>query len=423
MQQNSYCGIDFGTGNSAITSFSTDGMVQVATLENGSPLLPSNLFFSGEDRQTYYGRAATEEYLDGALGRFMVSPKSALGTSLIEESTMILGERKPFKDIIGVLIREIKRRGEMQLGEKTQVVMGRPVHFNDHDKERDRKAQNILGEVAKQAGFRDVEFLFEPLAAAFDYEMQVTKEETALVIDIGAGTSDFSIIKLYPNGQDKADRSTDILANAGVYIGGNDFDKEFSLKHLMPHFGSETEIKRMTGGMIPVPKAPFDNLTTWHMIHRLYDKDYIHAFRNDILALAPKQARAKLRHIADILQNQFGHSLLMDIRKAKEDLSSMSSVLGVFSTGSTDIEASLTQKNLNDSLTFRLRAIREGIAEALKQSGLSSVDTIFFTGGSTKIPFIKASLLKDFPGSKTVDGDAFSSVSKGLAVRAKKCFG
>ncbi len=423
MQTNSYCGIDFGTGNSAITSFAEDGTIQVAALEDGSPLLPSNLFFSEEDNRTYFGKAATEEYLDGALGRFMVSPKSALGTSLIDESTIILGKRKPFKDIIQVLVGEIKRRGEQQLGEKTSVVMGRPVRFNDHDDKRDSKAQTILGEVAKQAGFKHVEFLFEPLAAAFDYEMQITSEETALVIDIGAGTSDFSIIRLYPNAHERDDRSADILANAGVYIGGNDFDKEFSLRHLMPHFGSKAQIKRMTGGLIDVPKAPFDNLTTWHMIHLLYDRNYIRGFKDDILALAPPEHKQKLKHIADILQNQYGHSLLMDIRKAKEDLSDSHEVTSTFSTGSAKIQVPLTQKNLNESLNFKLRAIKEGIADALKLSGLKTVDTIFFTGGSTKIPFIRNSLLAAFPGSKTVKGDAFASVSKGLAVRAKKCFG
>ncbi len=423
MHHNSYCGIDFGTGNSAITSFSADGKVEVATMEGNSPLLPSTLFFSTEERKIYYGTAATEEYLDGALGRFMVSPKSVLGTSLIEESTLILGERKPFKDIIGVLVGEIKRRGEQQLGEKTQVVMGRPVRFNDHDAERDKKAELILREVAKDVGFKDVEFLFEPLAAAFNYEVDITKEETALVIDIGAGTSDFSIIKLYPDAHLKDDRAADILANHGVYIGGNDFDKEFSLKHLMPHFGAKAQIKRMTGGFINVPKAPFDNLTTWHMIHHLYDKAYIRNFEMDILALAPEDDKKKLRHIADILHNQYGHSLLIDIRKAKEGLSDLAQLTSTFSTGSNNIEATLTQKNLSDSLDLRLSSIKKGIAETLIMSGLKTVDTIFFTGGSTKIPFIKESLLEAFPTSKTVEGDAFASVSKGLAVRAQRCFG
>ena len=70
-------------------------------------------------------------------------------------------------------------------------------------------------------GFKNVTFQFEPIAAALDYERQISGEEIALIADIGGGTSDFSIVRLKPERHGKAERQGDILANDGVRIGGH----------------------------------------------------------------------------------------------------------------------------------------------------------------------------------------------------------
>ena len=71
-------------------------------------------------------------------------------------------------------------------------------------------------------------FQYEPIAAAFDYESRIERERV-LIVDIGGGTSDFSLVRLSPERRAVDDRQADILATGGVHIGGTDFDKQLSL--------------------------------------------------------------------------------------------------------------------------------------------------------------------------------------------------
>ena len=139
----------------------------------------------------------------------------------------------------------MKRRAEQAAGrEFRNVVHGRPVHFVDDAPEADRKAEATLREIVREIGFDNVTFQFEPIAAALDYERQISREEIALIADIGGGTSDFSIVRLSPERHRKADRQSDILANDGVRIGGTDFDRRLSLGVLMPLLGYGSAMKR-----------------------------------------------------------------------------------------------------------------------------------------------------------------------------------
>src|SRR5690606_29664205 len=144
-------------------------------------------------------------------GRFMRSLKRILGTPLMEQGTIINGKRKPFENIIADFLRQMKTTAEAASGQAfDSVVMGRPVHFIDHDPEGDRRAEQELCGIAKSVGFKNIEFQFEPIAAAFAHERKLTEEKLALVADIGGGTSDFTVIRLSPDNIGKAGRSDDI---------------------------------------------------------------------------------------------------------------------------------------------------------------------------------------------------------------------
>src|SRR5690606_23202398 len=119
----------------------------------------------------------------------------------------------------------------------TRVVMGRPVQFVDDDPVADREAQGQLEAAVRAQGFSEIAFQFEPIAAALDYERQVTAERLALIVDLGGGTSDFTIIRVGPERARKVDRADDILATAGVHIGGTDFDRLLSMSRVMPELG------------------------------------------------------------------------------------------------------------------------------------------------------------------------------------------
>jgi hypothetical chaperone protein len=223
------CGIDFGTSNST-AGWRRPGQSAPSSLllplEDGKLTLPSVVFFHAEDAHVSYGRAALADYLAGHEGRLMRSLKSLLGTSMMDDHTEVMGRALPFRDLLAQFVGELKRRAEQAAGrEFTRAVLGRPVFFVDDDHKADQRAERTLEEIARKAGLRDIAFQYEPIAAAFDYESQITREELVLVVDIGGGTSDFALIRLSPERAGRPERRDDILASGGVHIGGTDFDK------------------------------------------------------------------------------------------------------------------------------------------------------------------------------------------------------
>jgi hypothetical chaperone protein len=168
------CGLDFGTSNSTFARVDTHGHPHLLPLEDDRQTIPSVLFFGFEDDTIRFGREAVAEYVSGADGRLMRSLKSVLGTGLIGDTTRVKARSYGFLEILGIFIGELKRRAEGQLGGTIDhVVCGRPVHFVDEDPVADRSAQDQLESAVKAQGFAHVEFQFEPIAAALDYERQV----------------------------------------------------------------------------------------------------------------------------------------------------------------------------------------------------------------------------------------------------------
>src|SRR3954469_19985871 len=169
------CGVDFGTSNSTV-GWVRPGQPSLLTLEDGKATLPSVVFFNADEDAVRYGRAALADYLEGYDGRLMRSLKSLLGTSLMDGQTEVAGRALPFKQLMSHFIGELRRRAQQQAGrEFTSAVLGRPVFFVDDDPQADRLAEDTLAEIARAAGFREIGFQYEPIAAAFDYESRIER--------------------------------------------------------------------------------------------------------------------------------------------------------------------------------------------------------------------------------------------------------
>ncbi len=263
------CGLDFGTSNTTLGTL-VGGQPVLVELDVGQTAIPSAIFYE-LDGSGAVGRAATEAYVDGVPGRLMRSLKSLLGTSLIDDVTQVGRERVSFRDVIAYYIwrGETAGRAISLVTRLRSVVHGRPVHFVDNAPEADAAAEQTLRDIAHEVGFAEVTFQLEPIAAALDYERQITGEEIALIADIGGGTSDFSIVRLSPARHLKADRAGDVLANDGVRIGGTDFDYQLGLGTIMPLFGYRSPMKRAG---TDVPSRYFYELATWSSINRMYER-------------------------------------------------------------------------------------------------------------------------------------------------------
>lgn len=413
-----FCGLDFGTSNSTI-GISVGDQARLCAVEEGKVTLPSAVFFDYERSTVRFGRDAIGSYIDGIEGRLLRSIKSVLGSSLISETTQVQRGRIAFPDIIGMLLRQLKTSAEEQLKQPIEsVVLGRPVRFVDDDDSADRQAEHELVNIAKTIGFRHVEMQFEPVAAALDYEMSLTREELAIIVDLGGGTSDFVIARLSPDRSRQVDRSQDILGRSGIHIGGTDFDRMLSVAYVMPELGSRSTIGPK---QLNVPAWMYQDLATWHRISLLYTSanlTYLRSIRRTV------DKPELIERLIDILVHRNGHRLNSEVETAKIALSS-SDTATVHIPVERPIDVSVTRHQLEDAFRDGTEDIVRGIDRCLAAADVSPdrIDSIFLTGGSTAIPMIRSRILKHLPRARPVSGDVFGSVGLGLTIDAERRFG
>jgi len=412
------CGIDFGTSNSTV-GWSRPGQAALLALEGDKLTLPSVVFFHAEDSVTSYGRAALADYLIGDEGRLMRSLKSLLGTSLMDDFTEVAGRVLPFRELLALFIGELKSRAEVSAGQSfSSAVLGRPVFFVDDDPQADKVAENTLAEIARAAGLRHIEFQYEPIAAAFDYESQISREELVLVVDIGGGTSDFALVRLGPEQAGKQERKDDILASGGVHIGGTDFDKHLSLAGVMPLLGLGSQLK----SGLQVPSSPYFNLATWHTINQAYTRK---AWAQIVEVTREGCEPEKLQALQNLVQQKDGHWLAMQVEAAKISLSSESEVLMDLSRigGAKDVRMQHTI--FDHAIAGLVGRIGETVNQLLRDAEVAAdqVDTVFFTGGSSGVPLLRQSVGELLPQAQRVEGDLFGSIGAGLAIDAARKFG
>lgn len=414
-----FCGLDFGTSNSTIGIIQNHETTMVP-LEQGKPTIRSAIFFDYETNAYRFGQQGITDYLSGTHGRLMVSLKSILGSSLMQEDTLINQKFIPYKTILGYLIRYIKQQAERITGhELTQVVMGRPVRFHDSDDKKDKLAQDTLQAVAEEQGFKEVLFQYEPIAAALAYEQSLTNEKLALIVDLGGGTSDFSIIRLNPK-LNHRNRLQDVLANQGIHIGGTDFDTQFSLREVMPTLGLGGMMQGISNS-IQIPSSYYHDLTTWHTINSLYThatKRAIHSIHNMALDKKP------INRLLHVIEHQQGHKILNAIEEAKCQLSEETQVNLNLAFIEKHFILDIGRKTFENIILAKVEQLVQTVSNTLQEASVTSnqIDSIFFTGGSTQIPIVRESIINLFPSAEIVHGDVFSSVGKGLIIDAKRRF-
>ena len=412
------CGIDFGTSNSTV-GWLRPGEETLIALEDDKITLPSVVFFNIEERRPVYGRLALHEYLEGYEGRLMRSLKSLLGSKLIKHDTSVLGTAMPFKDLLGLFIGQLKSRAEAAAGrEFEEVVLGRPVFFVDDDAAADQEAEDTLVEVARKIGFKEVSFQYEPIAAAFDYESTIEREELVLIVDIGGGTSDFTLIRLSPERHLVAERQSDILATGGVHVGGTDFDKQLSLQGVMPLFGYGSRMK--SGAYMPT--SHHMNLATWHTINSVYSQKSqlaLGSMRYDI------EDTGGIDRLFKLIEQRAGHWLAMIVEETKIQLTHAENRLVALDRIERDLSVDLSRALFESSIDGLLERIRTSVTQLLNDAnvGVGQVDTVFFTGGSSGIPALRQSVAAMLPNARHVEGNIFGSIGSGLAIEAKKRYG
>jgi len=344
--------------------------------------------------------------------------KSTLGSPLIHEKTRVGNRALAFTDILSSFFGHLRDKlDEVQPGTH-HAVLGRPVHFVDDDPEGDDAAQDVLHAIARDNGFEYVAFQFEPIAAALDYESRVQAEELVLIVDIGGGTSDFSILRVSPAGRVKANRDGDILASHGIRVGGTDFDRLLSVAQVMPALGLGSLINK---GKNPMPLHYYHDLATWHRINTLYAG-------RALIELKEIRFDAKeplvLDRLVRVIEERTGHSIAMAVETAKIALSDTLAT-PIHLTEFIGLDTGATRAMFEAVVHKPVARIAEAIAVVLAQAGVDAdrIGTVFMTGGSSSLPVVQTAVRACLPGVRVATGDLLGSVGTGLALEAARRFG
>lgn len=407
--------IDFGTSNSTV-GYPFDSGPALLPVEGSELTIPSAIFFNAEEECVQFGREAISAYTQHYEGRLLRALKSVLGHGLINEKTRIGDQQLTFKDIIALFIRHLKRQAEAKLEHSIdRVLLGRPVWFVDNDAQRDQEAQDQLASIAKSCGFSEVAFQYEPIAAALDYESRVSREELALIADLGGGTSDISIVRVSPTNHARIDRRNDVLANAGVHIGGTDYDKRLSLDQVMPHLGFKTALREDPSRELPA--SVYFDLATWHRI-ALLNGNSAATFLKEMHYSADQPAL--VHRLMRVVREQTGHQLAGDVEAAKIALSDSDRALIELPYVDATLRIALHRKSFEQATAGETQKIANSIGECLAQAGVKAkaITTIFITGGTSAIPSVRQACLQQVPLAALVEGSRFGSVGLGLTIHS-----
>lgn len=424
-----FAAIDFGTSNSAVALPQGDG-VRLVALEAGLPTMPTAVFYRADgtdpalEPERLYGRAAVAAYVEGIDGRLMRSMKSILGSSLVEQSTDVgAGRAVRYVDVIAGYLRHLKRLAEAEAGAPLErVVLGRPVFFVDDEPARDAAAQAALEAAARQVGFADVRFQYEPIAAALDHERSTDREQLVLVADIGGGTSDFSLVRVGPARRGRADRRNDILGNHGVHVAGTDFDRHVELAAILPLLGYRA-LGPARAGQTPreVPSRVYFDLATWHLINTVYAPARVAelARMKDWYADA-----AHHRRLMQVLRARLGHALAAAAEQAKIEVAGRGAAAIDLEAVEAGLRSRLSEGQAAEALEADLARIVDAALDTVRQAGVApgAVEVLYFTGGSTGLTPLVDRIAAGFPGAARVRGDRFASVAAGLGLHARAVY-
>lgn len=362
-----------------------------------------------------FGEHALAAYLeDPEYTYYIKSPKSFLGTMGLREAQLVF-----FEDIVCAMMSNVKSCVEAFLERPiTEAVIGRPINFHRLGGEAsNQQAENILHRAATRAGFNAIEFQFEPVAAGLDYETTLTEEKNVLVVDIGGGTTDCSLIKMGPQHLHRLEREETLLAHSGKMVGGNDIDIAIAFQRFMPEFGKGTN--KRSGNQVPTSifwdSIAINDVQAQREFYSKKNLRFLHELRRE--AVNPE----KLDRLIAVHRKTLGHSIVREAETSKISLSSRKAHTATIDLLSEQLQVELLQDEIEEAIVSPLRNIKALVKEAVDQAGIEP-DVVYVTGGSAHSPVIRAAIQSVLPNTPFVSGDYFGSVSAGLARWANLCF-
>ena len=403
-------GIDFGTTNSAIAIVRPRSPPEVLPLPGGRAYWRTVLCFEpgegdrGPARITAGAPAIARWAEREGEARLVQSIKSHLASSSFVD-TFIFGRRWRVEDLVAKYLRELRAAAPIELG--ARAVIGRPVRYwGAEDADDDARAVSRMKTALDAAGFTDVTFEHEPVAAAHAYAQRLARDELVLIADFGGGTSDFSVVEVGPG-------RANVLASSGVALAGDSFDARIIDAVVAPALGRGTRYEVEMGGEAPVPSWIYNKLRRWHHLSFLKSSETVL-----LLERIRRGARAPemIEKLCRVVEDDLGLALHASVESAKVALSSSERAQLDFA----EISAAIARIDFDAWIAEELGAIDAAVTEALARAGatVDRIDRVFTTGGSSQVIAVQRALAARFGAGKLVGGEELTSVASGLAAVA-----
>src|SRR3954451_18960004 len=422
-----HVGIDFGTTNTALALAEGDGRVGLADLpgtaaggEAATAKTWRTVLHFDPDAPPLAGAPAIARYVQNeGQGRLIQSIKSHLASASFTR-TMIGGRFCTLETLVAIYLKQL--RGAVDRPLPARAVVGRPVRYwGAADADDDARAVGRMRTALAEAGFTEIVFELEPIAAALRYAAGLDHEELILVADFGGGTSDFSLLRVGPK-LTPGDAGVDgkvILATGGVALGGDSFDARIIDALVAPALGRDTTYRDTFGAMTAVPHWLFLRLRRWHHLSFLKEAstlellDRIHHGSSD---------PARIARLVRLVEDDLGLPLHQAVERCKLALSAREEAELVQSE--LDLAARATRTAFSKWIIPELDDIDAVVSEVLSRAGVAAadVDTVFATGGSALVPAVRRRLAARFGEGKLAGGEELTSVAWGLAARARQLF-
>lgn len=412
----SYYAIDFGTSNSLINFISDDKKITPIPMENEDGFILRSLIFTTDSKNWFFGQRAIKEYSknDGE-GRFLRSLKKFLPDPSFKGSE-IHNKKYSIEDMIAVFLREMKTRADKFTGlDVKNVIMGRPAKYSLNP-EYDQLAEDRMKRACELAGFSEVHFCPEPLAAGLDFDKENSKKKIVLIADFGGGTSDFTLMQLH-EGQYSQD---DILGLSGVYKAGDSLDGRMMLKFIAKHFGADFNFKLpMNDLTLSFPRALLKKICSPAHITHLREKETweylksIHPFATD------EDSKRQLTQLFALVEWQLGYTIFQKIEDSKIEICSTNEPTHTFNFSHSEIEIKevIDKTKYQEAMKETVDEIISAMMEVFIQSKIdpARVDEVVLTGGTAQFTQIQDRLTEIFGKEKLIEHDIYQSVVGGLS--------
>lgn len=369
--------------------------------------------------KSWSGPAAIEAYLEAETkGRLVQSLKSFL-TSRSLKTTDVFGRRMSLEELIARILRDLREKAEAQFGEPIRsAVVGRPVRFVGAEKDEDNSfAQERLGAAFRLAGYESIEFELEPVAAAHYYESTLDHDELILIGDFGGGTSDFSLLHVGPSIRKRGRTPADLLGNSGVGIAGDAFDARIVRNLVSPALGRGSQARSMNKVLPAVPNWVYGKLERWHHLSFLRTGAVMNMLSSTRAeAFEPEKIDALLH----LIREDLGYELHRAVQLVKRELSEHAEAPFHFFDGVIEIAAMVKRTDFEAWIAEDLAHIEGSVDSLIAASGIAhgEVDMVFLTGGSSFVPAVRRIFESRFGAARIRTGNEFTSVARGLAVKA-----